>query len=114
MPASTRRGASGCGAPRHPARALPPPARHCCLTKARAFLKALTFHAHCRFYNEEDLAFVNGILGAQRLAKLGFEQITSNHLKRAVRKPAPSVWEATQHRRMSGLLDHPRWDRIGR
>ena len=67
-----------------------------------------------QYYNEEDLAFVNGILGAQRLAKLGFEQITSNHLKRAVRKPAPSVWEATQHRRMSGLLDHPRWDRIGR
>ena len=83
------------------------------LTKARAF-RALTFRAHCRYYNEEDLAFVNGILGAQRLAKLGFEQITSNHLKRAVRKPAPSVWEATQHRRMSGLLDHPRWDRIGR
>ena len=71
-------------------------------------------HAYCRYYNEEDLAFVNGIIGAQRLAAAGFEQITSNHLKRGVRKPAPSVWEATQHRRMSGLLDHPRWDRIGR
>ena len=112
MPESTRRAASGCSAP-HPADPSPHSARHQSLTSARAF-RALTFIPTCRYYNEEDLAFVNGILGTQRLAAAGFEQITSNHLKRGVRKPAPSVWEATQHRRMSGLLDHPRWDRIGR
>ena len=70
----------------------------------------------CRYYSEEDLAFVNGILGVERMAALGFELINSSMAgaRLSRRKPAPSMFELTQHRRLSGLLDHPRWDRIGR
>ena len=113
MPESTRRGASGCSA--HPPPAPlpihhPPPAP---AHPAACVPNALPGIVRS-YYSDEDLTFVNGILGAKRLAAAGFEQIKTNHLKRGVRKPAPSQWEATQHRRMSGLLDHPRWDRIGR
>jgi hypothetical protein len=62
-------------------------------------------------YNDADLAFVNGIVGPERFARLGFTMVNTTSEARAIRsgRLITREYEAHEEKHLLTLLEHPRW-----